>query len=270
MAAKGLAIIGMHRSGTSMVAQWLAKSGLDMGSELMGSDIGNVRGHYEDMDFVRVHSEIMTDWGMDAMAVESLPSHRVISVSQSAHLVDLIASKDGDHEWGWKDPRTCLFLDQYAKAPHDVDFLVVYRDPALVVDSLVRRKLAMRQVHKGRLFFLPKPIRDAVVAASVEARWATEYWRAWNDYSNLILAFTEQCLSSKLFVVSLDELVRHPEPLQDWLQLRGFELRLADMNSVFDAKLLAKKPATNRFWVSRAEVNRSKYFLEQYAKFSAR
>ena len=49
----------MGRSGTSVITQWINKCGLSVGEELLGSAIGNVEGHFEDMDFLLIHEEIL-------------------------------------------------------------------------------------------------------------------------------------------------------------------------------------------------------------------
>ena len=47
-----LCITGMHRSGTSLTASWLARCQLQIADgRLLGPGIGNPRGHFEDLDF---------------------------------------------------------------------------------------------------------------------------------------------------------------------------------------------------------------------------
>ncbi|EDZ92367.1 chromosome segregation ATPase-like protein [Limnospira maxima CS-328] len=43
------------------------------------------------------------------------------------------------HIWGWKEPRTTLFLDFWAQLLPDAKFLLIYRSPWDVIDSLYRR-----------------------------------------------------------------------------------------------------------------------------------
>ena len=52
---KVLIVAGMHRSGTSVIAQWLQRCGLCLGENLLGPAIGNNEGHFEDTDFVFLH-----------------------------------------------------------------------------------------------------------------------------------------------------------------------------------------------------------------------
>jgi len=48
-------VAGMHRSGTSLISHWLNSCGLNLGETLLGPDIGNIEGHYEDVNFYCFH-----------------------------------------------------------------------------------------------------------------------------------------------------------------------------------------------------------------------
>jgi len=61
--SRQLVISGMHRSGTSLVASAFRAAGIDVGSDLLGADEGNPRGHFEDRDFVRLHEEMLVTTG---------------------------------------------------------------------------------------------------------------------------------------------------------------------------------------------------------------
>ena len=59
MNSKVLVIVGMHRSGTSVITQWLYRCGLFIGNNLVGPDTGNEQGHFEDADFLRLHQKFL-------------------------------------------------------------------------------------------------------------------------------------------------------------------------------------------------------------------
>ena len=54
-------IVGMHRSGSSLVARIFHEMGVYLGEELMGPDFANLEGFYENMDFVRLNNTLMTE-----------------------------------------------------------------------------------------------------------------------------------------------------------------------------------------------------------------
>ncbi|MEM7034937.1 MAG: chromosome partitioning protein ParA, partial [Chloroflexota bacterium] len=56
-------ITGMHRSGTSLVANVLQQGGLNIGQNLLGPGHGNLRGHFEDQDFFHFHDSVLNRMG---------------------------------------------------------------------------------------------------------------------------------------------------------------------------------------------------------------
>ncbi|MBS1528172.1 MAG: hypothetical protein JST19_21175, partial [Bacteroidetes bacterium] len=59
-----LIILGMHRSGTSLVTNWLYHCGLQVGENLLGKNAGNEEGHFEDTEFLKLHEEILAANGL--------------------------------------------------------------------------------------------------------------------------------------------------------------------------------------------------------------
>ena len=49
----------MHRSGTSLTSNWLHQCGLFLGENLIGPDIGNKFGHFENEDFLHLHVQTL-------------------------------------------------------------------------------------------------------------------------------------------------------------------------------------------------------------------
>lgn len=165
-AAPALVIAGMHRSGTSLATSLLAASGLHVGDALMGPGLGNPRGHFEDLEFVRLHERILAANGLSR---EGYTCQEQIAVPASARaeaaaLVD--RRRRAGRPWGWKDPRTTLFLDFWTRLLPEARFLFIVRPPWEVADSLFRRG-------------------DDVFA--VNPRLAVDLWASYN---RRVLAFT--------------------------------------------------------------------------------
>ena len=150
MKNKTLVITGMHRSGTSLVSQWLHKCGIHLGDQVLGPAIGNSEGHFEDVDFVHLHEDILQTHllphsGLMTQAVSKL-TYAEIEAMES-----LILKKNSkQEEWAWKDPRTCLFLTHYRRLLPSAFYLVILRDYASVVSSLINRMYA-QEVQKYML-----------------------------------------------------------------------------------------------------------------------
>lgn len=128
----------MHRSGTSLLASFAAQAGVDMGAELMAAGKGNRRGHFEDLEFVRFHDALLELRGAAPLRPPEV-GVTSLAAEEERQARELVARRAGKPLWGWKDPRTTLFLrpwDSLLPAPF---YLLVYRHPVEVALSLLRR-----------------------------------------------------------------------------------------------------------------------------------
>lgn len=131
-----LVITGMHRSGTSLLAKFIYHSGIDLGDKLLGAKPSNIYGHYEDIEILRFHRDILEREFKHQMWVPGLPRLTAVDWDRGRAL---IASRKQKSHWGWKEPRTCLFLHLWNKLLPEAFFLFIVRHPLLVLDSLSRR-----------------------------------------------------------------------------------------------------------------------------------
>ena len=132
-----ICLTGMHRSGTSLMAGYFDRCGLDLGKNLIGPRSGNQRGHFEDRDFVEFHDQIFS-----ANKCNKFTPKRdlKISAAQRKKACQMIKERAEMWSiWGWKDPRTSLFLDFWTSIESNIKYVFLYRDPILVMDSLFRR-----------------------------------------------------------------------------------------------------------------------------------
>jgi hypothetical protein len=132
-------ITGHGRSGTSLVASMLASGGLNIGSRLLGPNEGNVRGHFEDLDFYDFHVAVLTSQGFNDVGYVLQPFIEVQQQFLPAAQKIVAARRAAGKSWGWKDPRTVLFLDFWQGLLPELRFLLLFRAPWEVVDSLFRR-----------------------------------------------------------------------------------------------------------------------------------
>jgi len=191
MEHKILVITGMHRSGTSLVAQWLQKCGLHIGEQFLGAGIGNTDGHFEDIDFVEAHRGILRKLTGNDEGLLNL-DNICMPADQQKILQTLVHQKQSAQtQWGWKDPRTCLFLDAYRELLPDAKYIVILRDYRSVVSSLLSRRFK-KSDHKyaikggiGLLIwkYFKKPARKKKLLNS----YADKYLQAWINYNQRIL-----------------------------------------------------------------------------------
>ena len=110
-----ICIIGMHRSGTSMVARLLHQCGLYLGPEdqLLGPSSGNEDGHFEHTGFLAIDYALLRHFN----ASWSFPPELEPGWEQEAVLEQrrveakaLVDTFSGKSPWGWKEPRATIFL----------------------------------------------------------------------------------------------------------------------------------------------------------------
>lgn len=140
-----LLILGMHRSGTSYLAALLQSMGVFIGDELVGPQKGNPRGHFEALPILHFHEALLAEaQGDEAPTFDkgifvARPIHPAYSMSQRDAARSIVAALQRNGPWGWKEPRTCLFLDLWHEVLPQAQAVIVYRHPLEVHQSLLRR-----------------------------------------------------------------------------------------------------------------------------------
>lgn len=213
MVSPVLIIVGMHRSGTSLTASLLQSAGLDIGSDLVGPHESNPKGHFENVDFLELHRKFLRSQGIheDGWTLQQNIEVEPLYVREAKKLV---AKNDPGFPWGWKEPRTTLFLEFWGNLLPYANFLMVYRSPWDVMDSLYRR---------GTDISLQ---RQPDLAAKI---WLYYNQRILNFYNQ----FPERCL-----LVNIDTIVNH---CQQWLKgiNEKFKLNLAfPSTEIYDESLM--------------------------------
>src|SRR5579884_833680 len=140
-----LAIVGMHRSGTSAAAGLLKHCGLFLGEShiLMPADQYNQKGYWEHPTFVGLNDRLLASFGGAWDNPPAFPSgwesHANLSGLRS-EAGNLIAAMPVDHPWGWKDPRTALTLPFWQALIRRLGVVICVRNPIDVAQSLARRQ----------------------------------------------------------------------------------------------------------------------------------
>ena len=132
-------VAGPPRSGTSLIAGFMHRLGVRMGSSsnFLPANKDNPTGYYEDVNFVFLNDSILERAGG---SVWSPPSRsQILNAGKIQNLQDQIdyqiSKKTGDGPWGWKDPRNCITLPIYLN--HCKPSVVVcHRDSRLIAESI--------------------------------------------------------------------------------------------------------------------------------------
>ena len=122
-----------------MVANYLQQCGVDIGDTLNPADVGNPRGYYEDVDFLRFHQDLLVSFGLSTFPTNDMKLRRQIPEEFKLRAQEILHKKGRSPVWGWKDCRTSLFLEFWQEMIPNMKVLLLLRHPVSVVDSLLRR-----------------------------------------------------------------------------------------------------------------------------------
>jgi glycosyltransferase involved in cell wall biosynthesis len=139
-------VLGMHRSGTSLLMRLVALLGVQLGrpGDMAGAGYDNPRGYWEHLGILGVNSRLLERFGGDWDAPPALPpgwhaSPSVDDLRNEARVL-LASSFPGAGLWGFKDPRLCLTLPFWEPLVGPARYLLVVRHPIEVAASLARRE----------------------------------------------------------------------------------------------------------------------------------
>ncbi|GAB4297539.1 MAG: hypothetical protein Fur0025_35590 [Oscillatoriaceae cyanobacterium] len=205
-------ITGMHRSGTSLVASFLQALGVNLGSQLIPPDGFNVKGYFEDAEFLQLQRTILHDacaqnqpgwhdWGWTIN--EGWDKSKLAGWVPAAQ--ELLAARQNQGiPWGWKDPRTCLLLDFWRELlGNEARFLLVYRFPWDVADSILRLNSDVFSQHRD---------------------WPLKIWYFYNQQMlDFYRRYAPDCIlvNVNAFVKHQDKLLEIIESKWQWQLLAG-------------------------------------------------
>lgn len=245
--APPLIIVGMHRSGTSLVAGMLGSLGVYVGPEfatpsdgdlITAARAGRQSGYAEAAAFFRLNELLLRASRASWSRVDPLLQRRNQTAwSQCAELAlrlqtgrsllrDFLQPLPENYRgaWGWKDPRNSLTLPLWLKLFPEARIIHVVRDTEAVVRSLYQRaRLWQEAAPAQEAPPPPNPLRNPLGAARITARKLgilaplqpdpcldPDYCR------ELCRVYREECAqaaegSRALLEVRYEEILEHPE-----------------------------------------------------------
>ncbi|RME48598.1 MAG: hypothetical protein D6796_06055 [Caldilineae bacterium] len=160
-------VLGMHKSGTTLVSQILHHSGINMGSHIdarISYDEGN---KYERRSTLALNMEIL---GTDTFNIIDLPAPETLRLTpeQRARMRSIIEECNQRYaHWGFKDPRTTLTYRLWVSELPAHRVIAVYRAPA---------QIWPRFRYNGVKYFYTNPLR------------AVKFMRRWCEHNVRILS----------------------------------------------------------------------------------
>lgn len=150
-------ILGLPRSGTSMIAGILGICGAWTGSTVPAGSPANPKGFFEHTD-IREHvtKQILTRLGCDPLGVRRLPPVNLeVEVPNLADVTREIIERDGykhDAPWLYKDAKLTLIWPLYKKVFPNATWIIVRRDEEGFINSCLHTYF-MRQHSQDRNFW---------------------------------------------------------------------------------------------------------------------
>ncbi len=158
-------VMGMHRSGTSLLSGLLHQSGITMGHDeifIPRPNPENPKGFYEHYLFRQINDKILEsngyvvkDWTLD------LPRKLELSKEIRKSMISLVTDNlQRYNRWGWKDPRQMLTADLWFQVLKELDLLAKtqvifeFRHPMSVGTSLLNRGNVSSLAHGMALWHL--------------------------------------------------------------------------------------------------------------------
>ena len=172
-----------------MLMQSLVRAGLTVGDDLLPPGPSNPDGHFEDTQIVQLHDaeldRVSGNWYQPAaepIAYSYKFDSSIDTVLESYRIMD--------SHWGFKDPRTVLFLPYWQHKVPMAKHVFIYRHPAACVRSLLKRQTQ-------DLVYNPSAVRDQMYFLK-EPDIAL---RIWIHYNRNILTAIEQIERDVITVV---------------------------------------------------------------------
>ena len=142
-----LLVLGMHRSGTSLLSGLLAEAGVEQGRHLMPPSSDNPSGFWENQKIVELHERVLKSFGQSWASWKPLPRnwrHHDKVKRLRTELRALIIEEFGDKNLiSIKDPRLCRLLPMWHDLADEMGlslfFAIIHRSMPEVTASLRHR-----------------------------------------------------------------------------------------------------------------------------------
>ncbi len=202
-----IVVLGMHRSGTTLLAEILAELGVFMGHKL--------EAHFESLFFKKLNVLILerahANWdvplglnyvmtepetkkNIEIVIREKINSSRFVFEYTGIRRHNLFL-KDDNYLWGWKEPRTTITFPLYDKIFPDARYIFLFRNGVDVAKSLVAREMTRKGNLKNDIY--------SVRCTSYEGAF-----NLWEEYNSFFFKHYDE--SIPMLSISYERLLSDP------------------------------------------------------------
>jgi hypothetical protein len=194
-------ILGMHKSGTTLVAQILHHSGINMGEDFdsqVSYDEGN---KYERETAVALNLNIL---GVSNFKIIDVPTPKQLDLTpqQRLRMREIVQNCNETYtHWGFKDPRTTLVYPLWRSELPEHKIIAIYRTP---------EEIWPRFRYRGKRYFM-NPYR------------AWLFMSRWYEHNALILSYLRQT-SMNFLLLNYQDLINTDTEFKEIENFVGFKL----------------------------------------------
>jgi hypothetical protein len=180
-------VLGMHRSGTSVITKALEALGVDLGKQLMAPlQDNNEKGFFEDLEVYELNETLLKTLGHEWHTLTPVLTDEIQGSSISNlrnHALDLLRSRFAETDFfGMKDPRISRLLafwqDVFNQLNAQVSYVIACRNPLSVAQSLNKRDGF--DLEKGYLLWIEHTLRSLTGTVGM-TRLVVDYDRLMDD-----------------------------------------------------------------------------------------
>lgn len=208
-------VIGMHRSGTTLLSRLLTDMGVHMGADTTTANA-------ESLFFLNLNNSVLRQasatW-FTPLPFADVVDHKDCQSRYCTHLIEQLNSSSfsqfegdefhaGNYRWGWKDPRSTITLPLWLKIFPQAKVIHIVRNGVGVANSLVERdrrtfpRTLRSRVRRAARCVYPLPPGSR----STPFRSLQEPFDLWSHYLSLASRFTERLSSEQLLTFRFEDL----------------------------------------------------------------
>lgn len=228
-------IAGMHRSGSSLFANWIQNCGLYIGSELLEAASSNKFGHFEDMDFLSIHIDELKRNNLNTSGLYGNLENITISSQFHTRAKELIQQRNSYNIWGWKEPRSTLFLNEWKELIPNLKVIVLQRDRSKIVSSLYKR------LKRNKWYHTRNPFKKLCWYIDIDLRpqkWNKKFNNACSSYDQAIKNFNTFHATDCLTIPINQFIHDHEAQVEKINNFLNTNLPNTELSSVFSNDLL--------------------------------